>query len=60
MRLMVVAMVLLAAAAAVTVEMHTVLSALRIYVRLFPIRSHVVLELLFSLLTDEDEAQGDL
>jgi len=63
MRHVVVVAVVTVAAAVIranTYVSETVLSVLHIYIHLFLLQSHEVLELLCSLLRDEDEAQRDL
>lgn len=59
---MVVGVVTVAAAVIIanTYVSETILSVPHIYIHLFLIQSHKVLELLCSLLTEEDEAQRDL
>ena len=59
---MVMAVVTVAAAVVIanTYVSETVLSAPHMYIYLFLIQCHEVLELLWSLLGDEDEAQRDL
>lgn len=59
---MVVGVLTVAAAVIIanTYVSETILGVLHIYIHLFFIQSHKVLELLCSLLREEDEAQRDL